>query len=685
MLCYNFSVLKLEFSMTKSVSTLTFKEARNELTSLKTELARHDELYYNKSEPEISDWEYDQLRRRLNEIETQFPELKLRNSPSQKIGAPVSGVFSKITHKKPMLSLENAFSKEELGDFIERVQNFLNTTKNLEFCAEHKIDGLSASVFYKNGQLAYAATRGDGYVGEDVTENIMTISDIPKSIQYLGEIEIRGEVYMPIRSFKELNRQREETGEKLFANPRNAAAGSLRQLDAEVTKSRNLGFFAYYASTFEHNLGIDKQTEVMDFLQKLGFSIAGYRLCQSLDELDEYCQDTSLERPNLPYEIDGAVFKLNSLELQNRLGFVGRNPRHSIAFKFPAEEAETVILDISIGVGRTGKITPVAILDPVNLNGAMVSRATLHNFNEIERKQIAIGDTVKILRSGDVIPKIIAVTKKSGNTTFAMPSICPSCGAALVQYPELVDLYCPNHYGCSAQVVRYISYFVSKSCLDIPGLGEKQVAEFFEEGRIKTALDIFRLREKEIVSPLASKPGWGKISAQKLYDAIENSRNVSFARFIVSLGIPGVGEIVAQILADRFKNIESLQKAEKTDLVELEGLGDLMAEEIYAFFRNDVNINFIEEFKNLVTVSYQEKVIDTASKFYNKTMVFTGTLSKLSRNEAKQIAISKGAKIGSAISGKTDIVVVGKNPGSKLKKATELGIQIMTEEEFLKE
>ncbi len=645
------------------------------------ELRRHDDLYYNKAEPEITDWEYDQLRLRLNEIEAKFPELKSESSPSQKVGAPVSSTFSKITHKKPMLSLENAFSSEDLEDFIERVQNFLNTTTNLEFCAEHKIDGLSASIFYKNGQLTYAATRGDGYVGEDVTENIKTISDIPKNIDYPDEIEIRGEVYMPIHSFTELNKQREEAGEKLFANPRNAAAGSLRQLDAEVTKSRNLGFFAYYIDGAD--LNIATQIKVMEFIKTLGFATSEYRLCSSLDDMNKYCRDTSQNRPNLPYEIDGAVFKLNDLNLQERLGFVGRNPRHSIAFKFPAEEAETRILDISIGVGRTGKITPVALLEPVNLNGAMVSRATLHNFSEIERKQIAVGDTVKILRSGDVIPKIIAVTKKSENATFAMPATCPSCGADLVQYPGLIDLFCPNHYGCSAQAVRYISYFVSKNCLDIPGLGEKQVEEFFEEGLIKTALDIFKLQEKEVDAPLASKPGWGKVSAKKLYDAIENSRNVTLARFIVSLGIPGVGEVIAQLLADHFKNIEDLQRAKKVDLIELDGLGELMAEEIYDFFRNEINIKFIEEYKTLVTISHKEKSVDTNSVLYGKTIVFTGTLSKLSRNEAKQIAISKGANVASAISSKTDLVVVGENPGSKLKKATELGIKVMSEEEFL--
>ena len=490
---------------------------------------------------------------------------------------------------------------------------------------------------------------------------------------------------MPVQSFLDLNAQKEENGEKLFANPRNAAAGSLRQLDSNITKSRNLGFFAYYIDSFEQDLGILTQIDVMNFIRDLGFSTADFKLCKSLDEMYQYCLKTSQIRSSLPYEIDGAVFKINSLELQERLGFVGRNPRHSIAFKFPAEEAETKIKDILISVGRTGKVTPVAILEPVNLNGAIVSRATLHNFNEIDRKQIAIGDTATILRSGDVIPKIISVTKKSGNPTFNIPQTCPSCGSKLVQYPGLIDLFCPNHYECPSQVVRYISYFVSKNCLDIPGLGEKQVSEFYEEGRIKTALDIFKLKEKDEISPLASKIGWGNISAQKLYDAIEKSRNITLTKFIVSLGIPGVGEVVAQLLADKFERIENLTNASKETLIEIDGLGDLMAKDIYEFFRNEINIKFVDEFKNLVSIKpYVKKKLNEDSELYKKTIVFTGTLSRLGRNEAKQLAISKGAKASSSISNKTDIVVVGENPGSKLKKANELGIKIMTEEEFLK-
>lgn len=670
--------------MQKPVSELTHNEAKKELRALTKELRRHDNLYYNNADPEILDWEYDQLRKRLNEIESKFPELKTGDSPSLKVGAPVSGTFKKIQHKKPMLSLDNAFSIKDLEDFIERARSFLNKMGNFEFCAEHKIDGLSASIFYEDGKLVYAATRGDGYIGEDVTNNVMTIADIPHEISVNGNVEIRGEVYMPIKAFTELNATREENMEKPFANPRNAAAGSLRQLDANITRSRNLSFFAYYIDSFENSLGVTKQTEVIEFLKKLGFTVSGYRLCRSIEDMDRYCKETAQKRFELPYEIDGAVFKLNDLNLQDRLGFVGRNPRHSIAFKFPAEEAETKIEDIIISVGRTGKITPVAILSPVNLNGAIVSRATLHNFNEIIKKQIAKEDIVSILRSGDVIPKIISVTKKSGNPTFAIPRFCPSCGSELIQYPELVDLYCPNHYACPSQVVRYISYFVSKNCLDISGLGEKQIAELFESGRVKTAMDVFRLKDKDSISPLANEMGWGPTSVQKLYDAIDGSKNITLVKFIVSLGIPGVGEVIAQLLADKFETIQNLENASKEDLFEIDGLGDQLTSEIVAFFKNEVNKKFINEFKKVVTIEpYQKRQRAESAKFFNKTIVFTGTLTTISRSEAKKIAIQKGATVGSAISKSTDIVVAGSNPGSKLTKARELGIKVITEEEFL--
>lgn len=671
------------------ISSLSIEEIKKELNFLKNELKRHDNLYYNESNPEISDAEYDELRNRLNEIEKVFPDLKSPDSPSQKVGAVVGTLFKKIKHEVPMLSLDNAFSKEDMIDFIERIKRFLKLPDEyrFEFCTEQKIDGLSAAILYENGKLIYGATRGDGYIGEDITENIKTISNIPHQIDYPGKIEIRGEVYMPVDSFKKLNEIRELNTESTFANPRNAAAGSLRQLDPQITKSRNLKFFAYYVNSVNSNLRLNTQIDTMQFLERLGFSTAEYAICRDIEEIMTYYNKIYQLRDNLNYDIDGTVFKINSLKLQDRLGFVGRSPRHSIAFKFPPEIAETKIIDITISVGRTGKITPIAILDPVNLMGAMISKATLHNFEEIERKSISIGDTVRILRSGDVIPKIIGVTKKSQNQVFQPPLICPSCGSSLIKYPQLIDLYCPNHYSCPEQAVNYISYFVSKNCFDIIGFGQKQVIEFYKEGRMKSAVDIFKLENYDKISPLSQKQGWGEVSALKLYQAINDKRNVSLPRFITSLGVPGVGEIIAGILADKFENIDNLMKSQKEELIETEGLGELMAEEIYSFFHNDININFINELKKYITIlPYKNPNItfDKNSKFYKKTLIFTGALTRMSRDEAKKAALSKGARIATTISKNVDFVIVGEKAGSKLKKAQELNIPIITEEEFIK-
>ena len=672
----------------KNVDDLNLIEAKSEIKFLKKEIKRHDELYYNQDNPEISDYEYDNLRKRLNEIESKFKELLTDDSPSQKVGAEVKSAFSKITHKNPMLSLDNAFSKEDMENFIDRAAKFISVNPSeFEFCAEQKIDGLSASIVYKNGILDYAATRGDGIIGENVTINIKTIKDIPHKIDMMGEIEIRGEVYMPIQSFDDLNNERELNGEQLFANPRNAAAGSLRQLDSGITASRNLKFFAYYINSFDSDLNIKTQSETLDLLNNLGFTASRYKICKNIEEIMGYYYEIGSIRDSLEYDIDGVVFKINSNNFQKRLGFVGRNPRHSIAFKFPAVEAQTKIKDIIISVGRTGKITPVAILEPVNLSGAVISRATLHNFEEIERKNISVGDTVTVLRSGDVIPKIISVVKKTkGEKKFEIPEICPSCGSKLYKYPNLVDLYCTNHYSCPSQVIRYLSYFVSKNCFDINGFGEKQIEEFYNEGRIKNPVDIFRLEEIDSKNPIAKKNGWGEISASKLFKFINERKNISLPKFIVSLGIPGVGEVVSKTLSDIFKNIENIMNASKERLLEIDGLGDLIASSIFEFFKNDININFINDLLKYVTIEkYQKKEItDISSKFYGKILVFTGKLSKMSRPEAKQLAISKGATVGSSITGKTDYVIVGDDAGSKLKKANELGVSIITEEEFLK-
>ncbi|MDR1365218.1 MAG: NAD-dependent DNA ligase LigA, partial [Holosporales bacterium] len=630
------------------VENLSMLEANMELEFLKTEIKRHDDLYYNKATPELSDDEYDALRIRLNAIEKRFPELISDNSPSNNIGAPVSDShFSKAQHHTPMLSLENAFSIDDVEKFFWRAATFLSiATSDMEFCGEQKIDGLSASIIYINGKIACGSTRGNGFIGENVTQNLITISDIPKTIPLPGVIEVRGEVYIRTERFNDINAERRLSGSAPFANPRNAAAGSLRQIDSAVTSSRHLQFFAYYMSSIDDTVRIETQENTLSQLRNLGFSVAEHKLCRNLEEIDKFYKDVIAKRDSLGYEIDGAVFKINSIQLQKRLGFSGRNPRHSVAFKFSASEAETTINKITLGVGRTGKITPVAIVNPVNLSGAVISRATLHNFDEIDRKNIAVGDTVLIARSGDVIPKIISVVRKSGNPKFEMMVVCPSCGAPIARREGGVDLYCQNRYYCSSQIVCYISYFVSKNCFDIVGLGERQIEEFYMEGRVKTAVDILRLREKESeYGELSQKAGWGIASANKLYDAIDARRRISLPRFITALAIPGIGETIAQLLADKFLTMELLMKADATDTMDINGIGVSLADEISRFFKEETNVSYIRALLQNVSINKHEptRVSKAGGMFYRKTIVFTGKLSKISRNLAKQLATSEGA------------------------------------------
>lgn len=676
----------------KDILDLNILEAKSEWNFLNKELRRHDELYYDQNSPEISDFEYDKLRRRLNEIESKFPELKSQSSASSDVGFEPSSKFSKITHKNPMLSLDNAFSITDIQNFIDRINRFLNNSnQDLEFCAEQKIDGLSASILFRNGKIQYAATRGNGYIGENITENIKYVHGIPTSLSVLNDFEVRGEVFMPIASFEDLNKKKAEIGEQLFANPRNAAAGSLRQLEPEVTASRNLNFFAYYINDFENGTKFSKQSDVLDCLNQLGFNASEYTICRNVDDIQKYFEHIMSIRSSLAYDIDGTVFKLNSLELQKRLGFVGRNPRHSIAYKFPAEETKTIIKDIEVSVGRLGKITPVAILEPVFLSGAFVSRATLHNFEEIKRKDIRIGDRVVLQRSGDVIPKIISVDKSARAENlppFQTPTLCPSCKTPLISHLDNIDLFCPNHFACPVQIVRYITYFVSNSCFDISGFAEKQIKELYDEGRIRTAVDIFRLEEndKTFAVPLAEKPGWGKVSAQKLFSSINQRRRISFDKFITSLGIKGVGEAASKILAARFEKIENFLNAKKSDTIVLDGIGETIAFEISEFLQNETNTNFIHDLLKYVEIEPISKPeqANQSDMFFGKTVVFTGKLIRFSRNEAKQIVLSRGGKVSSSISSKTDFVIAGIDAGTKLKKATELGIKIISEDELTK-
>lgn len=657
------------------------QKAQKEIERLSEEIRKHDDLYYNKSTPTISDHEYDQLRQRLLSLERQYPELDREDSPSHTVGPTVLAPFAKIEHKIPMLSLENAFTRQEIEGFIEKICRYLNVDllREFAFCGEPKIDGLSASMIYRKGKLEVASTRGNGYVGENITENIKAIQNIPQLINTEAEeIEVRGEVYMPISSFEKLNECRRRNAEPLFSNPRNAASGSLRQLDSSITASRNLKFFAYYLEP--HNCNF--QTDLLRELKNLGFEVAEFTLCENIDQIVNFYERTIENRSRLDYEIDGTVFKMNSLELQDRLGFIGRNPRHSIAFKFPEDKASTVLRDIEINVGRSGTITPVAILEPIAIGGVVVSRATLHNFDEIRRLNIAVGDTVILKRSGEVIPKITSVLVKNTQKCYEIPTICPSCKSKLVQDSGVVRLYCPNHYTCPSQVVNYLIYFASKHCFKIDGLGKNQIKSLYRDGLLKSPLDIFELYKNS----LHMRIGFGDISARKLIDSIESSKNITFDRLITSLAIPNVGAISAKLIAAKFERLEDLIQCTVEELVEIDGIGQLMALDIYSFFNNQINLKFIDQLLRYIHIIYTKnnnQNIRPNNKFYGKTIVFTGKLTTISRDEAKQQALKCGAKVASTVSKNTDYLVIGEKPGSKLKVAEELRIEIITENEWL--
>lgn len=649
-----------------------------EIKELSDEIRRHDELYYNKSQPVISDHEYDKLRQRLLALEKANPEFDTSDSPSHTVGPVKLSSFKKVEHKRPMLSLENAFNRQEIDDFIKRILKYLNmdSETSLSFCGEQKIDGLSASIVYKNGKLYMASTRGNGYIGEDITENIKAIKNIPHTISVgLNEVEIRGEVYMPRSSFIALNNQRILENEQPFANPRNAASGSLRQLDSSITASRNLRFFAYWLEPHKCKY----QSEILTQLKMLGFDVAVFEICKNMEQIMKFYHRMIDDRKNLDYEIDGAVFKVNSLELQTRLGFVGRNPRHSIAFKFPEEEVATEVVDIEINIGRSGTITPVAVLTPVAIGGAMISHATLHNFAEIKRLNIAVGDMVILKRSGEVIPKIIGLARKNSSKTYIVPKLCPSCQTELCREPEMTRLYCPNHYSCPVQIINYLIYFASKQCFNIDGLGKKQIQKLHEDGLLKSPIDIFELYKH----PLHMKEGFGEVSIRKLLGNIEKSKYIVFDKLITSLAIPNVGEISSRLLAEKFETLENLKRCTLEELLEIDGIGRLMALNICSFFQNQVNINFIEELTKYIHIIYpQPQIVSDDNKFYGKTVVFTGKLASISREEAKQLAVRYGAKVASTISKNTDYLIIGENPGSKLKTAKSLNIQVITEDEW---
>lgn len=699
------------------VDELMKREAKKELERLSKLILHHDVLYHNNDAPEISDADYDQLRKRNNDIEMRFPEYIRDDSPSKRVGAPslfeatnaqVAGAhqsrgFDKIKHVRPMLSLDNAFNGDDVHDFVARVRRFLGLSidETVALTAEPKIDGLSLALRYEKGGLVSAATRGDGETGEDVTANALTINDIPQSLagdNWPDILEVRGEVYMAKSDFLSLNKVQEEKGDKLFANPRNAAAGSLRQLDTRITASRPLRFFAYAWGDIS-NLPVDSHMAMVQCFAEWGFQINP--LMGVFDHTDKALKRYRLieeRRSTLDYDIDGVVYKVDRLDLQDRLGMVARAPRWAIAHKFPAEKATTIIREIDIQVGRTGALTPVAKLEPVTVGGVVVSNATLHNRDEIKRLDVRSGDTVTIQRAGDVIPQIVSVdvSKRSDDVPeFTFPDTCPVCASPAFAEGDDVVVRCTGGMACEAQRVEGLRHFVSRNAFDIDGMGEKQIAQFYEKGWISEFADIFKLEAKNNTAdnPIQKWEGWGDLSVRNLIQAISVRRNIDFDRFLFALGIRHLGQQTAKLFARHYGNYETFiqtmdaivdgDTVARADMTDIDGVGEKMVETFIRFFADKNNRQIVENLANELTVIPLE-VQATNSPVAGKTVVFTGSLEKMSRNEAKAKAESLGAKVAGSVSKKTDMVIAGPGAGSKLKKAQELGVATLSEDDWLK-
>lgn len=712
---------------------------QDKIKELSDKITKANEAYYRFDEPIMSDAEYDKIKNELSELESKYPEFSL--GVLNYVGYKVLDSFSKVEHKTPMISLNNGFDKKDIMDFIDRCKRFLGTDENFKIFCEPKIDGLSFSARYENGIFVQGATRGDGIIGEDITENLKTIKSLPKKLKTTNPpkiLEVRGEVYMSKEDFISLNEKNLKISEKIFANPRNAAAGSLRQLDTSVTAERNLKYFAYTLGEFSDDFKIETQDELIRKFNELGFTTTKeIKLCSDIEEIISFFENIKEIRHSLDYDIDGVVYKINSLALQKRLGNVAHHPRWALAHKFPAEQAITVIKRIDIQVGRTGAMTPVARLDPINIGGVIVSNATLHNKDEIEKKDIRIGDEVIVQRAADVIPQVIQVIlekRPQNSKKFIFPSKCPICGSEAKAYGDDVVLRCSGGMNCQAQVVEGLRHFVSKNALDIEGLGEKQIEKFYNENRIRTFVDIFLLeerentikkiyesqnKEKDLFSnteilptnhkinietypklPLYYSEGFGKKSTENLFNSINKAKNVSLPRFIFALGIRFVGEITAKLMAKNYISLENLlnkmQIASQKDLFNnrsneeyqkfcsIDGIGKKTANAILDYFIDERNINMIVELNKYLNISKYEEIKQINSKISDKNIMFTGTLQSMTRAEAKARAEENGAKVLSSISSKLDYLVVGSDAGSKLKKAQEIGsIKILNEDEFL--
>lgn len=661
------------------------RDIKKKIDELKSVIRRHDRLYYVQNAPEISDGEYDRMYRQLKDLEAEYPDLVTPDSPTQRVGGGPAKGFSTVKHIVPMLSMDNTYSAQEIRDFDNRVRKNLKGRK-VEYVVELKFDGVSISLLYEKGAFIRGATRGDGENGEDVSANLKTIKSVPlafddKVKKIPVAIEVRGEVYMTKSAFGRINRGKEDEGEELFANPRNAAAGSLKLLDPKEVAKRGLNVFAWGIGHCE-GMDFKKHMEVLEYLKDAGFKVnPHYKLCTGIEDVIAFCDSWESKKESLDFNIDGMVLKVNDISDREILGYTSKSPRWAIAYKFPAEKALTEVLDVVFGVGRTGAVTPVAILEPVQLSGTTVSRATLHNFDEVERLGVKIGDKVYVEKSGEIIPKVLSVAKEKRTgkeKSIKIPGKCPVCGSGLVRDPEEVALRCEN-VACPAQIKETVLHFASRNAMDIDGMGEAIVDQLVDQGLIKDYGDIYALKTEDVMKldRMAAK------SAANLIEAIDKSRSNELSRLVYGLGIRHVGERAAWVLAEAFGSIDSIKKATVEELLNIRDMGPVAAGSVRDFFASEENLSVIKKLESAgLKVTPPKK--DASAKLSGKTVVITGTLESMSRQEAEDIVRRLGGSASSSVSKKTDILVAGQEPGSKLEKARTLGVRVVTEEEFKK-
>ncbi|TXJ21213.1 NAD-dependent DNA ligase LigA [Brachyspira aalborgi] len=659
---------------------MNIEEAKNRIKKLTEEINYHNKLYYTDDNPEIEDYQYDKLFRELENLERDFPQFKDKNSPTNKVGGMILEKFEKFEHPIAMYSLSNVMNEEEFFDFDNRMKKETNS-KNIKYTVENKFDGLALELIYQNGKLIVASTRGDGQVGENVTNNVKVMNNVPKNIKEKNKLIIRGEALITKKDFEALNREREELEEVPFANPRNAASGGLRQLDSSESKKRRLKFFAYQIANYK-DFNLTNEYKAMEFLLSLDFTVEGVHPNIDAKEVLKIYNEIQLNRNKMDYEIDGLVIKVDDIKSQEKLGFLSRAPRFAVAFKFKPEEKETLLNNIEVQVGRTGALTPVAKLKPVQVGGVIVSNVTLHNPNEIKSKDIRIGDTVAVIRSGDVIPKIVRVNldkRPKESKEFVFPNKCPVCGGDTAITEGDVIVRCINEE-CPSKITKYIEYFVSKAAMNIDGIGKEWIATFTKSGLVKNPADIYKIKKTD----LYKFERMGEKLADNMLNSIKESKKTTLKRFIYSLGMRQVGETTADLLAKYFTSIESFKKATIEDLENIEGIGEISAKSIYDFLNNDKSKKIIDDLLAVGVEPIFEKMAITESKLTGKNVVITGSIEGFTRTSAKETAERLGATVQSSVSKNTDILIVGEKAGSKLKKAEELGIEIMPADDFIK-